>query len=226
MKEIQTSRGKVAIVDDDKFEYLSQFKWYCTKFGYIQTTQIVDGKKTNLWMHRMVANTPPGMKTDHINGDKQLNTIENLRTCTTAENMRNRSMQKNNTSGYKGVFWSIRGKKWRAQITVNKKAIHLGLFDDPKEAYEAYKLAADAYFGDFVQQEAAMNERKIKIVFRTYGNREYREERVLAEIPKPGDEVQFEDGEVFRVSGRTFVTDTLGETICDIYLDKPESIHA
>lgn len=157
MKEIPITRGEVTIVDDDNFEYLSQFKWNCTKFGYVQTTQIINGKKTNIWMHRLVAGTPPGMKTDHINGDKKLNTRANLRTCTMAENMRNRGMQKNNTSGYKGVFWSIKGKKWRAQITVNKKAIHLGLFDDPKEAYETYKLAADAYFGDFAKREEAIH---------------------------------------------------------------------
>lgn len=146
MKEIPLTRGAVAIVDDDDFEYLSRTSWYLDVGGYAvnKTNKIV-------FMHRLVAKTPEGMFTDHINGNKLDNRKENLRHCTKTENMRNRGKQNNNTSGYKGVFWSIRAKRWRAQIVIERKAIHLGLFDTPEDAHTAYKLAEEAYFGDFVK---------------------------------------------------------------------------
>jgi hypothetical protein len=68
--------------------------------------------------------------------------------------------------------------------------------------------------------------KKIKILYRTYGDRVYREERAMNNIPAPGDDVVFEDGEWFRVISRTFLTEVLtGEVICDIYLEKPEATH-
>jgi hypothetical protein len=105
-------------------------------------------------MHRVILNTPDGMKTDHINNDKLDNRRCNLRVCTDAQNMRNRGKQANNTSGYKGVFWSIPAGRWRAQIRLNRKSIHLGLFYSKEEAYEKYKKAEKEYFGEFAIQEA------------------------------------------------------------------------
>ena len=67
-----------------------------------------------------------------------------------------------------------------------------------------------------------MSEKMIKLLYRTYGDRGYREDRELSKLPESRDEVVFEDGIIYRVSGRTFLTNVLtGETICDIYLDKP-----
>lgn len=65
--------------------------------------------------------------------------------------MGNRGKQKNNTSGYKGVFWSEKAGRWRAQITYKKKAIHIGLFDKPIEAAKAYNEEAVKYFGIFAK---------------------------------------------------------------------------
>ena len=144
MKEIPLTQGKVAIVDDDMFEYLNQWKWHLSKFGYA-----VRKPKEQIYMHRLIMGSPKGMATDHINRDKLDNRRENLRTCTTSENMQNRGKQSNNTSGYKGVFWSIPAKRWRAQIVVMKKAIHLGLFDTPEEAHEEYLKAEKKHFGEF-----------------------------------------------------------------------------
>lgn len=153
MKEIPVSRGKFAIVDDDDYERLSKHKWYCNVYGYALRDITVSRKKSHIWMHRAVIDTPPGMDTDHINGNRLDNRKCNLRACSASENMRNRPKQTNNTSGYKGVFWSKPAQKWRAQIVVNKKAMHLGLFVDPKDAYEAYKAAAEKYFGEFIHKE-------------------------------------------------------------------------
>ena len=78
---------------------------------------------------------------DHINHDKQDNRIENLRSVTHEENMKNRSLQSNNTSGVIGVCWFKNLNKWVANIKVDNKQKHLGYFLDFNDAVRARKLA-------------------------------------------------------------------------------------
>jgi len=75
---------------------------------------------------------------DHINGDKTDNRISNLRDCSNSENLHNTGLSSRNTSGYKGVSWSRRAKKYRASIKVNSKYHYLGSFDSAYEAHLAY----------------------------------------------------------------------------------------
>ncbi len=75
---------------------------------------------------------------DHIDRNKLNNRIENLREATHSQNMLNRKKHKTNKSGYKGVSWYSGNKKWKAQVCVNYKVIHLGYFETPELAYEAY----------------------------------------------------------------------------------------
>ena len=46
MKEIQLTQGKVALVDDDDFEYLNQWKWYYSKLNYAMRSKRINKKKT------------------------------------------------------------------------------------------------------------------------------------------------------------------------------------
>ena len=85
----------------------------------------------------------PEHQIDHINRNPSDNRIENLREATDAENSQNRSIGRNNTSGYVGVTWNRQAEKWQAQIVVKGKYKNLGLYDTPEAAYEAY-LAAKA----------------------------------------------------------------------------------
>lgn len=98
-----------------------------------------------LWHHGRVATG----HIDHINRDRADNRIENLRECTASQNLMNRPKQSTNTSGYKGVATVRSTGRWRATLQ-NK---HLGCFDTPEEAFEAYKAAATAKFGDFALNE-------------------------------------------------------------------------
>ena len=74
---------------------------------------------------------------DHINGDRSDNRLANIRNVCATENARNCSLKKNNQSGFHGVTWSRQFQKWRATITVNRKSIHIGLFDTSSEAMAA-----------------------------------------------------------------------------------------
>jgi hypothetical protein len=88
---------------------------------------------------------------DHINGDPFDNRIANLRLCDTSLNGANRGPTKLNTSGFKGVTWHKRCRKWQAQIGVKGTHYFLGLFDDPAEAHAAYVAAAIKHFGEFAR---------------------------------------------------------------------------
>ena len=71
---------------------------------------------------------------DHVNHDRKDNRIDNLREATQKHNCRNASKYKTNKSGINGVNWHKRVKKWRAEIKVNGKKIHLGYSTDKNEA--------------------------------------------------------------------------------------------
>lgn len=95
-------------------------------------------------------NPPIGMQVDHIDGNGLNNQRSNLRIATHLQNQRNRQhMNKNNSSGYRGVTWCKGAGRWMAQLSLNYKHVHLGLFDSPIDAAIAYDHAVIEHFGEF-----------------------------------------------------------------------------
>ncbi len=92
------------------------------------------------WLH--VYGVWPSMDLDHINQVKDDNRIANLREATASQNMRNRPIFKNNTSGFVGVSLDKRAGKWTAKIRVNGRRDHLGYFHTAEAAHEAYQARA------------------------------------------------------------------------------------
>lgn len=93
----------------------------------------------------------PPKHIDHVNGDPSDNRWKNLRLASRSQNMSNMRRSKNNTSGYKGVSFKSHAGKWAAYIKYNKKTHHLGYYDCPKQAHEAYMAAAKELFGEFAR---------------------------------------------------------------------------
>jgi hypothetical protein len=147
-KYIPLSSGKNAIVDDDDYEWLSVTKWADDSSGY--AIRKVKGKTTTEKMHRLIIDVKEGEHVDHINGIPWDNRKENLRIATARQNAANKGPYSTNKSGYKGVAVYKNGR-WTAQITVNYRKLHLGCFDDPKEAALAYNEAAIAHFGEYAK---------------------------------------------------------------------------
>ena len=82
------------------------------------------------------------LQIDHIDGNKLNNHINNLREVTNKQNSENKSINKNNTSGIKGVYFDKARSKWHACITNNYKNYSLGRFKTIEEAKNAYIYAA------------------------------------------------------------------------------------
>ena len=122
----------------------------CNSGGYLIT--MIDGKLYKV--HRLVFLWHHGYMPDEVD-HKDLNGLHNwignLRDATSAKNKYNRGRNRNNTSGYKGVTFDNRRKKWIAQIMVDRKHLHLGQFDTPESAHAAYVEAAQKHFGEFAR---------------------------------------------------------------------------
>ena len=153
MKRIKLSNvNKYTLVDDKDFEWASKYPWYLANTGYAVFSLYKEEKCKTVCLHRCVLWTPPGKEVDHINLNKLDNRQENLRIATTSQNQANRGRDKNNTSGYKGVYWRKNKRKWEAAIQVNNKRIYLGKFTTIQAASNAYWQAALQYHGAFARK--------------------------------------------------------------------------
>lgn len=88
---------------------------------------------------------------DHRDMDHANNRWENLRVATRAQNIANSGIRSTNKSGFKGVHWSRRKKRWCAAITIRGKEKHLGYFIELGQAHVAYRRAAEEAFGEFAR---------------------------------------------------------------------------
>lgn len=155
MREIGLTQGMVAKVDDQDWEYLSQFKWYVCKGRYtyyaLRHVRKDDGKRTSLSMHRDLMSADYGSQVDHVNGDGLDNQRNNLRLATQIQNTQNQRIRSDNRTGYKGVHKCNDSKGWSAKIVVNRKHIGLGSYPTPEDAARAYDEAARKHYGEYAR---------------------------------------------------------------------------
>ena len=151
MIEIMLTQGKRALIDETDASRVWNYKWYAL-FDRYNWYAIRRVKKKGNWshqsMHIFLMNPPQGVDIDHRDRNGLNNQRNNLRICTHQQNMRNKRISVGNASGFKGVCWKPRIKKWIAQIRYGK-VLHLGCFEDKKEAARAYDSAAEKFFGEF-----------------------------------------------------------------------------
>lgn len=163
MIEIPLTHGRIALIDDEDAELVSGHTWRAIvskKTAYaVRNCSRLPGPRRLVVMHRVILGlTDPRVFVDHINGNGVDNSRANLRIATNAQNLRNRSTPICNTSGVKGVFARRGGRRWRAQIKVDDRALYLGDFDTREEAAAAYDAKAAELFGPFARLNFAAEE--------------------------------------------------------------------
>ena len=144
MIEINLTKGKVTIVDDEDYERLSKHRWHCIQDKYAVRDAWVDGKRKHIRMNREIMGFPEGLEVDHINRDSLDNRKENLRIVTHTINTRNnpRKNTKNRTSDFIGVHLDKKKNVWIAMIMLGGKQTYLGGFKEEENAARAYNIAA------------------------------------------------------------------------------------
>ena len=150
MKEIQLTQNKVAIVDDDDFERISQYNYYFNG-KYPCRNKLISKDKYKTWyIHWDVIGKPEiPFQIDHRDGNRLNNSKTNLRMCSNEQNSYNRHILPRNKSGYRGVSWVKNARKWRSQIYFKRKQIYLGLFSSKEDAIMVYNDAAKKYHKEF-----------------------------------------------------------------------------
>lgn len=140
----------VEIDEADAPRVLQHTWWWDGKYAYTQ----VGGKyhRRNIRLHRFLFDSPQGLEIDHIDGDRTNYKRDNLRIATHAQNIANSSaIRGNNSSGFKGVSWEKRQRKWYACITSEQKQYNLGYYETKEAAALAYNEAALRIFGEFAR---------------------------------------------------------------------------
>lgn len=149
---IPLTQGYTAIIDAADVPLVEGYEWnaFLSKHTtYVRRRTSVGGKLRNVWLHRVIAQTPDGLDTDHVDGDGLNNTRGNLRIVTSSQNQCNQRRRDCNTSGHKGVSWYKRNQQWRVQIAVNNRKTHIGYFPNIDDAVAAYEKASMEFHGEF-----------------------------------------------------------------------------
>lgn len=133
------------LFDVEDLSLVQSREWYRDKDGYLVSCYFFCGRRCFTRFHRIVMHAQPNQFVDHINRNRADNRKQNLRCCDRSENMRNRSLQRTNTSGVAGVYFDKERNKWTASIT--------------KEDAILARLSKEAeLFKDFAPQRELMKE--------------------------------------------------------------------
>lgn len=155
----------ITVIDIDELEKVSLYDvtWtahynQCTKTWYVQSKY----QGRILHLHRIISDTPEGLFTDHISGDTLDNRKSNLRNASRHENRQNLFNKKKPKDKIRGVNWHKRLQKWQASIGINYRQIHLGYFDNIKDAEEIVKMAR-AHYMPFSQDAMILDKKDIDV---------------------------------------------------------------
>ena len=170
-KEIQLSRGLLAIVDEEDFELLDQYYWHArpdaaTAYAIgnlsLKPAGPVDmshrkrrpkgrgniGK--TITMHRFLLGAPEDMEVDHINGNGLDNRRSNLRFANRSENMKNRRVFKNNRLGHKGIHFEKKSGRYAVLIRVSFETLEEVLLEKER----IFQFIHGEYYGNGTMQDS------------------------------------------------------------------------
>ena len=148
MKRIPLTQGKFTLVDDKDYLELAKYKWYALKDGktfYVRRMKRVKGVQKVVLMHAFIL----GKGCDHKNRNGLDNRRCNLRYATRSQQQYNRSLQSNNTSGFRGVYWDRTKGKWKSAIRIKGVLKNLGYFNLAKTAARVYDRVAQQSAKEF-----------------------------------------------------------------------------
>lgn len=155
---VPLTQGYEAIIDADDAPLVSGRNWYADvrrrrdgtiRNVYAMSGDWLDGKKSVLYIHRLILKPNGELDADHCDGNGLNNRKRNLRQATRSQNLQNISAHKDSASGVKGVYLCKGTGKWRAEIRCGAKRYKLGRFYSVDDASAAYAEACNRLHGEF-----------------------------------------------------------------------------
>jgi hypothetical protein len=144
--------GHQTVIDEADWPAVCDLTVYRGANGYAYFSTWANGRSNPRTLHGYLMQPPKGAHVDHINGDKLDNRRANLRVVSPQRNQINRKrVNRNNSTGTRGVGYAprlSRVRPWRAQITVDGRNLHLGMFESEAAAVEARKSAELKHYGE------------------------------------------------------------------------------
>ena len=141
--------GNPFYFDPEDYDKIKDYTWSDRwKDGYHELRAWDSQLQQMIWMHWLIA----GKTYDHIDRDPMNNRKSNLREATQSQQCQNRKKTARNRSGVVGICYYEKYNKWEAYISVNKKQIHIGYFDNKESAIKARLEAELNHYGEFAPQ--------------------------------------------------------------------------
>src|ERR1700677_203384 len=147
MQQIKLTQGKIAVLDDDDYERLRNFKWFYRgerngNLGYA----VRHGKKPidptgTVYLHREVMKPEPGLEVIFLNHDRLDCRKANLRAVTVEVSRQHHRMRKDCKTGAKGVIYNGDTNTWSGYLYRSGSTLHVGTFRTKEQAEQAYQDA-------------------------------------------------------------------------------------
>jgi hypothetical protein len=144
MRQISLSQGKLAIVDDEDYPLVKDFKW-CFRGdsegsgGYALRHIKIDGKDRKMYLHRQLMQPEPGKEVIFLNHDKLDCRRSNLKVVSHEEARRHHRVRRDSKTGVKGVRHDPGNNTWSAYVYRNDCCHHIGTFGSIEAASAAYE---------------------------------------------------------------------------------------
>ncbi len=147
-RELRLSCGRVAKVDPEDYRILSAMNWHADPRG-----SRVYARSGRLYLHRVVLGLGPGNTSvvDHINNDGLDCRKANLRCASFSQNVQNRLVRSDNTTGFRGILYSKRTHLWYVRIRHDGEEQRRGGFKTAEAAARVYDDLARELHGPFAR---------------------------------------------------------------------------
>jgi hypothetical protein len=144
MQRIPLSQGQFALVDDEDFPLLNDFKWCYrperdAKQGYAVRHRKVNGKDRLCYLHREILPAPPGHEVIFLNHDRLDCRRANLKFVNKEEARQHHRVRRDSRTGIKGVKYNPESDSWSAYVYRHGHCYRVGTYYSKEAATSAYE---------------------------------------------------------------------------------------